>query len=193
MEVCYVYSGIWPKIIEMTASDWASWFSAAGTVVAAAAAFWLYWRTRADAKADMAARRRILNAMLRQHVFHAVDYLRNTEEILVKIPKDVDRATLESTLQGSCLPHPERLKELQSDLMSFGVQGDESIAKFIENCRHHDFVASGWAKAVGDVNRRLKLGSAGEPLALESVRTTLQRALVTAEPALAAIESFDRP
>src|SRR5262245_11280609 len=72
MAVCYEYSGIGQMIMEMSVSDWAQWFGAIGTVTAALTAVWIYQRTRADAKADAATKRRVLLGMLREHAVMAV-------------------------------------------------------------------------------------------------------------------------
>src|SRR5678815_1222065 len=60
MEVCYAYSGIGRVIMEMTASDWAAWFGAIGTMLATGVAVWLYWKSKKDAQKDKAARRTVL-------------------------------------------------------------------------------------------------------------------------------------
>jgi hypothetical protein len=192
MEVCYQYNGIGHVIMELTPSDWAAWFSAIGTVLAAVGAFIIYKRTRSDAKTDIIARRRVLHAMLREHVVAAATFVSEGLDRVGRIDTDIDRSNLHLYMIGFELPDADRLMELQTDLIAFGEEGDEKIAAFIEACRQYHKTQKGWAQYVRD-NRELIYDGHGIPVALTAVRYALEHLAATSDQALAAIERFDNP
>ncbi|HEY4370273.1 MAG TPA: hypothetical protein VGN07_23780 [Steroidobacteraceae bacterium] len=190
MEMCYVYGGIGQVIMEMTASDWAAWFSAGGTVLAVASAVWLYWRGRADAKNDLAARRRVLHAMLRQHVIAATKFVADAHDRIRRAQADLAGLDLQIHVMGFALPDADRLMELQADLISFGEDGDDDIAAFIESCRQYHATQSGWHAHIRHGGEHFVVD--GKPVVLVGIENALNKLSATSGAAYVAIKRFDK-
>ena len=189
MEVCYAYRGIGRVIVEMGPSDWAAWVGAIATVVAAISVFSIYNRGRKDAQRDQRSRRRVLYAMLSEHVRTAVAFVSQSLARLKLIKPDVSHADLRLYMLGFELTIVDRLIALQQDLVSFGDDGDEMIAAFIEDCRQDSKTHRGWNQMIQDVHQPVHFDQDG-PLALGAIRTILHRMSANAASALNAIERF---
>lgn len=179
------------SITGMTASDWAAWVGAIGTIAAAWLAVWLYFRSRSDARADERARRKVLHAVLREYVLSAAAFVQQSAEQL-RDPRfnDFDGSTRMALL---VLQDVERLIDLQVRLMDFGEDGDAEIAAFIEACRRYDQTHRRWQEMADNRSFWETLDGQDLPIGLLHVRAALDRVADTAGPALAAIERFDKP
>lgn len=193
MEICYAYDGIGRVIVEMTASDWAAWVGTIGALAAVWAAYWLYYRTRRDAKTDTIARRKVLHAILREHVIQAGRSVAESVERIGQVGKSVERFQLQLDMILLGLNRAKRLIELQDKLLEFGEGGDDAaIAAFIESCRHYHEAHEFWYQQVKNEEKDVQTDKDGIPFALTGIRVHLDRLAQTVGPALAAIDRLDR-
>jgi hypothetical protein len=140
MEVSYRYEGLGYAIMEMSSSDWAAWVGTFGTLVAVWSAFWIYSRSRRDAVDDAVTKRRVLLAMLKQHVALAAIDIGDAVQRLTYFSKG-DRgppANLSDLAAVLQLHSQDRLFELQTQLLDSAQQRDVALAKFIEACRAYE-------------------------------------------------------
>ena len=144
MEVCYAYSGIGRVIMEMTASDWAAWFGAIGTMLATGVAVWLYWKSEKDAQKDKAARRTVLMAALDDRVrtaaWGAMARISYGASVLVDETTRDNFGSWRGRLDWMHVPGADRLFELQSELIASGHADDAALARFIETVRAYETV-----------------------------------------------------
>lgn len=123
----------------MSASDWAAWVGAIGTIAAAWIAVWLYSRSRKDAQADAATKRRVLLAMLKEHVTLAVVDIGEAVAKLTYFSNNPLQPSTLSDLAAVLQVHSrQRMFELQAQLLDSAQVRDIALAKFIEACRAYE-------------------------------------------------------
>jgi hypothetical protein len=140
MDACYRYEGLGYVIMEMSPSDWAAWVGTIGTLVAVWSAFWIYSRSRKDAEDDAATKRRVLLAMLKEHVtLSAIDIGGAVQRLTYFSKADggppANLSDLAAVLQ---LHSQDRMFELQTQLLASAQERDVALAKFIEACRAYE-------------------------------------------------------
>jgi hypothetical protein len=189
MEVCYAYDGIGRVIMDMQAADWAAWIGAIGTVVAAWSVFVIYSRARKDAKEDLRSRRKVLHAVLGQHVVATANSVQTIKDRLFDEKFINGEPAIYIALTG--LSRPSRLLELQSELFTFAAEGDEAIAAFIEACRGYQETHRTAAR-ISKRNDPLPGEEQEEvPFAVQILRVAIGRVVPTVQPALDAVSRFD--
>jgi hypothetical protein len=191
MEVCYAYDGIGRVIMEMTASDWAAWVGAIGTVAAAWLALSVYSKARRDAKADERARRRVLLAVLREYVTSTAQSVQINIAWLRDPNVPLDEDNMAEVLPLLAISDTDRLVEMQNRLLDFGEAGDAALAAFIEACRRYQAKYLRWQRVVG-AQSFWETSEGREPLLIHMIREELDAVERRAGPALRAIEEFDR-
>jgi hypothetical protein len=191
MEICYE-STLALVVGWLVSSDGAAWVGALGSLAAIWAAFWLYRRTRLDAKADLLARRRVLHAMLREQVIKAANFVPDALEKMRNLKGPLDPVMFRLHMLTTNLPHAERLIELQRDLLEFGEVGDDAIAAFIEASRDYRAAHRTWSEYLAGSGAERTYPAEDVELVAGMFEKSLERLSITAAPALAAIEQFDK-
>lgn len=174
----------------MTPSDWAAWVGAVGTGAAAWLAVSLYSRSRRDAQADAMAKRKVLHYVLREYVRNASKFVKDAERWLeTKSVRALKRRYLMRLLRMAAA---DRLIDLQSRLMEFGEEGDAEIAAFIEGCRHYQATHLFYDERVQEEHFWEDTDDEDVAAPFIILRGEIDRLSARLEPALAAIERFER-
>lgn len=137
VDSCYYFVPLRDLSPCLSASVWASWAGAIGTLLPAVIALFIFHRSQAIARADLVRRRNVLHAMLVERVRKAVRSAKFINDRVQSLQTS-DEHLVQTFRDGASLlqvPRLDRLIELQAQLVSFGTKGDQEIAAFIETCR----------------------------------------------------------
>jgi hypothetical protein len=138
-------------------APWASFCTAATALI-------IYGLSRKNAKADLEARRKVLYAMLRQHLLAIAE----SGDILIQmvldgVPDERDPEGWKSIIDILDIDAMDRITELQTELIAFGKGDDAKIAAFIKVCRTHQRCIEKLRKIFKSKNhdiRRLRVAAA---------------------------------
>lgn len=173
-----------------SSSNTAAWVEAIGTVAAAGTAVLIYRKSRRDQRNDLAARRRVLHAVLGERVVAAA----NQSKEFVGRSRDrtilTDHKNWRLHFAALRLDGVERMVGLQSNLLQFGEDGDAAIAAFIEACLNYSETYTGWERYTTDSSLPQQ-DRDGTFLALLAVSNSIQRVAERADAALKAVKRFE--
>jgi hypothetical protein len=116
----------------------ASVISDAGTLLAALTVLFLYWKHSRNQKANVRSRRKVLHAVLRQHLDLTLKQLQAARESCqtLNLGATPDAAPMAVQIIAASMEFGsiERLRALQAELFAIGESGDEGVAGYIERC-----------------------------------------------------------
>lgn len=121
------------------------WFSKIGPALAVLIGLLLYHLTRRNTIKDLRARRKVLHAILRQHVSAGARFAKDARKELEQMLEGKGTSTIFGVALIFLKPTGmERMSELQAELLAFGEEGDVDIAVFIESYRAYADAHDWW-------------------------------------------------